>query len=377
MMRLAIIGMGEMGTKYAQMILDNKSLEIELKAFTRIKKHHYEKIKDLLGDEIKIYDTDQMLFEAYDKHEFDIDAVLIVTPHYHHEFSVKEAFKRNLHVLCDKPAGVYLKQGREMLETKPENQVYGFVFQQRVFPIYQELKRIIDSKIYGQMKRVSYIVSDWYRTDAYYKSAPWRATYKTDGGGVLINQCPHSLDMLCYLFGRPDQVHGFCSEGKYHDIEVEDEVTAYLSWDSGLSGIFVTSTGETPGVNRLEISFDKAVITCTKDRIEIVENEHVESYYRQQSLQDYQEPKSHKKVISFEMKHQNAYIDILNNFKNSVINQEHVIASGKEALDSLYLSNAIYLSCYHQKTIRLYDIGSAPSLSFEEEFIAWLNQKSR
>lgn len=378
MIRLAIIGMGEMGSKYASMILNMHEALFDIVATTRIKDVYFNRIQKDLKQTLHIYPTDQALFEAYDQKEFMMDACLIVTPHYRHEYAVSEALKRHIHVLCDKPAGVYLRQGRNMLVHKTDQTVYNFIFQQRTYPIYHTVKSMIDSKKYGEVKRMSYIVTDWYRTDAYYKSAPWRATYQTDGGGTLINQCPHSLDLLCYLFGRPDEVFGMCHEGKYHDIEVEDEVTSYMSWNHGLTGVFIASTGETPGVNRLEISFEKALVTISKDTFEIIENEFCEMVYRKMPLDHQQSPSViyHEKTrVEHDVKQ--GYLDILHNFYHAIVNHEKPIATGLETLDSLYLSNAIYLSSAKKSLIKLYPIGSKESIDFEIEFEAWLASKSR
>ena len=358
MKKIAIIGMGKMGSKYAKMILENKELGYMLVATTRIREKNALKLKDYLND-FKIYDSDIKLFEAYDKKEFECDTVLVATPHYAHKFSVIEAFKRNLDVLCEKPAGVYLKDGREMLSYKNDNK-YGFIFHQRRYPINVFLKNIIETKKYGKIKRINYIVTDWFRTEAYYKSDYWRSTYKTDGGGTLLNQCPHSLDLMCYLFGMPKMVRAFCNEGKYHKIEVEDEATAYLEWKDGITGVFIASTGEIPGINRMEISTDRALIRVYSDNIEIISNSHDDKYYL--SLPD-EGFKQDNIIERFEFNKNDAYYEVLREFNNGVS-----VASGEDSLMSLYLSNAMYLSSWKEKTINFYEINSLEEFNFEKEF---------
>lgn len=372
-MRLAIIGMGMMGFKYAKMVLE-EDLGFELVASTRVKEDKLNLIKDKLPDDFKIYESDKDLFLAYDEGLIDFDCVFVVTPHYAHEYAVKEALKRNIHVLCDKPAGVTLKSGREMLNCMKDSK-YAFVFHQRTYPIYEELYNIISNKKYGEVKRFSYIVTDWYRVNDYYNSASWRAKYKTDGGGTIINQCPHSIDILYHLFKMPDSITAFISNGKYHPIEVEDEATVYLKWNSGLNGIFVASTGELPGINRLEISCDKAVITAYKDYIEIKEIPQSESYYRNMKNDEFIAPDETIKKIEFINDNKKAYKNIITNFYNAIVNNEEVIASGKEALYSLYICNAIYLSSWTNKSINIYDINSKEELNFEEEFINELEKR--
>lgn len=377
MIKLAVIGMGDMGSKYAGWILQDSSLGFEITAATRIKPKHLSKIERFIPKDFKFYQSDDELFRAFDNKEFEADAVLVVTPHIAHEHPVIEAFKRNLHVLCDKPAGVYLRQGRQMLESCPKGSQYGFIFHQRTYPINRKLKEIVESKIYGNVKRVSYIMSDWYRTETYYKTDPWRAKYKTDGGGTLLNQCPHSIDLLCYLFGMPKKIMGFCHEGKYHSIEVEDEATAYIEWPNNVTGIFVASTGELPGVNRLEISFERAVVTSSGSSITIKENSEKEIFYRNQDVQYLKTPESKISVMDFESDNEKSYKEVLKAFSNAIEGKGSVIATGEEALMSLYFSNAAYLSSSNSSPVNFFPIGSKEELNFEKEFEVWLENKGK
>ena len=365
MKNVAIIGMGKMGSKYAKMILNDKSIGLKLVASTRIREKNLDNVKDYI-DTFKIYDSDEDLFKGYDNKEFECDAIIVATPHIKHKYAVIEGFKRNLAVLCEKPAGVYLKDGRIMLEAKGNND-YGFIFHQRTYPINVFLYDIIKNNKYGNVKRINYIVTDWFRTDAYYKSDYWRSTYKTDGGGTLLNQCPHSIDLLCHLFGMPKTVMAFCNEGKYHDIEVEDEVTSYLEWDNGITGVFIASTGEIPGINRMEISTNRALITVYKDKIEIKYNDNDDKYYL--SLPD-ESFKQDNKIEVYEFTKNDAYRVVLEKFARG-----EMVASGKDSLMSLYLSNAMYLSSWKKKVINIYEIGSNEELDFEFEFECEMNKR--
>ena len=358
MKKIAIIGMGKMGSKYAKMILENQELGYILVASTRINNENGEKLKQYLGT-FKVYDNDSDLFRGYDNGEFECDSILVATPHYNHKYAVIEGFKRNLDVLCEKPAGVYLRDGREMLEYRKDNK-YGFVFHQRRYPINVFLYNIIKSNKYGKIKRINYIVTDWFRTEAYYKSNHWRSTYKTDGGGTLLNQCPHSLDLLCHFFGMPNKVIAFCNEGKYHKIEVEDDVTAYLEWDDGVTGVFIASTGEIPGINRMEISTDRAIITVYPNHIEIVSNNNDDKYYLELPNENFEEDNN---IEKFDFEKNDAYYEILKSFSDGII-----AASGEDSLMSLYLSNAMYLSSWKKKIVHFHEIGSKEELEFEAEF---------
>lgn len=377
MIRLGIVGVGDMGSKYAEKIFTHDELGFKITACTRVKGKNLERIKQYMTDDIKIYDTDDSFFEGFDNKEFEIDAVLIVTPHYSHKKVAKAAFRRGLHVLCDKPAGVYLRQGREMIEAKPLNKQYGLMFHKRLYPINLELKKMIDSGVYGKVRRVSYIVTDNFRTQSYYKSAPWRSTWATDGGGTLLNQCSHNLDLICWLFGQPEKVTGFCSEGKYHKIEVEDEATVYMEWKDGLTGVFVASTGENPGINRLEISFDRAIVTCSPSCIRIEENPESAETYRKMAQDEYKAPLATIKEIPFQVPPPDTYLEVFKAFAQSITKLTPQTANGKEALMSLYVSNAAYLSSAKKETITLHEIGSDSELKFEEEFEEWLAKKSK
>lgn len=365
MKNVAIIGMGKMGSKYAKMIKNDESIGLNLVASTRVRGKNLENVKDFI-DSIKVYNSDKELFEAFDNGEFKCDAIIVATPHYYHKYSVIEGFKRGLDVLCEKPAGVYLKDGREMLEANNGN-LYGFIFHQRTYPINVFLKDIIDSNKYGKVKRINYIVTDWFRTDAYYKSDYWRSTYKTDGGGTLLNQCPHSIDLICYIFGMPKKVMAFCHEGKYHNIEVEDDVTSYLEWDNGVTGVFIASTGEIPGVNRMEITTDRALITVYKDKIEIVSNDKDDKYYLAMPDESF---KQESKLEVFNFEKNDAYKVVLERFAKG-----NLVAKGSDSLMSLYLSNAMYLSSWKNKVINIYDIGSKEELDFEFEFECEMNKR--
>lgn len=362
MLNVAIIGMGQMGTRYAEIIFKNKDLDINITAITRIKEKSYELLKDYLND-VKIYNSDKDLFLGFDNNEFKIDAVIIATPHLAHEYATLEAFKRNLHVLCDKPAAILLKNARLMYENKPDSIKYAYVFHHRTYEIYKYLKNVLESKKYGNIKRVSFVVTDWYRRNEYYKSSSWRATYKTDGGGLLVNQCPHSLDTIYNLFGLPKMIRAFISEGKYHNIEVDDDITSYMEYDNNMTLTFISSTGETPSINRMEIVLDKALITAYKDYIEIRENEFIEEEYRNNSNLLIKE---NKEIINFNKNE--AYYDIILNFKNAILYDEKIIADGYDSLMSLYIANSLYYSSWKDISVELYPIGSDKEIEFENEY---------
>lgn len=373
-MRIGIIGMGNMGSKYAEFIAKGQVKGMELAAITRVSDERWNNIKDYVSSQLMRFNSGDDMYMAIDNGELKLDAIIIATPHYSHEDMAIKAFERGLNVLCDKPAGVYSRQARNMFDAyneakKKDNSLkYGYVFHQRTFPIYRKIKEIADSKQYGNIKRVNWVVTDWYRPEAYYSVVNWRGTWKYDGGGTLLNQCPHNLDLLSWICGEPESVLGICKEGKYHSIEVEDDVTIYMEWKNGASGVFIASTGEAPGVNRLEISFDNALLVCDKGQLKVCGLDKPEVEYRS-GTDLFGKPKGIWKDIEVEPS-ERAYEKILEGFASG----EYIIG-GDEAFNSLYLSNAVYLSSWEDRKVRIPEMGSDYEKEFEKRFEEGLQAK--
>lgn len=360
--RIGIIGMGSMGCKYAEMILKGLAPGLELAAVTRINKNDAERLSQLLPESVPVFYDEAGLLN-YEK----IDAVLIATPHYAHEKHAIMALQKGLHVLCDKPMGVYTKQARNMIEeASRHNLVFSMMFNQRTNPVFVKIKEIVTSGRYGALKRVSWTITDWYRPESYYKSSAWRATWEKDGGGVLLNQCPHNLDLLQWMCGMPTKITAFCHEGKYHDIEVEDEVTAYMEFANGATGVFMASTGEGAGTNRLEIVMDNARLLCENDSLRLFVLKEDEPTYRRFSQNLY--GKIEGEWENIEVLDENPkHAGILRNFAAAILEKEPLIAPGEEGMGSLMLSNAMYLSSWKGKTVEL--------PVNEEEFVVELQKK--
>ena len=201
----------------------------------------------------------------------DVDAVIVAVPHYSHpELSIR-ALKKGLTVICEKPAGVYTKQVKEMNEVAAKSgKLFTMMYNQRTNPLYIKMHELIKNGEIGEIRRVNWIITNWFRTQFYYDSGTWRATWAGEGGGVLMNQCPHQLDLLQWICGMmPVKMRAFCHFGKWHDIEVEDDVTAYMEFENGATGTFVTCTADTPGTNRFEILGSKGKIVCEKDELTV------------------------------------------------------------------------------------------------------------
>jgi len=239
--KIGIIGIGNMGSSHAKSIVKDRVKNAKLTAVCDIDSARIKWAKNNLDSEIEYFTNPQRFYQ-----EADIEAVLIATPHYDHPPLAVKAFKNDLHVLIEKPAGVYTKAVREMNEAAQKtDKVFGIMYNQRTRAIYQKLKELIDSGELGEIKRTNWII-DWYRPQSYYNNGGWRATWEGEGGGVLLNQDPHQLDLWQWICGMPKKVRAFAENGKYHNIEVEDDVTAYVEYENGATGVFVTSTGIAP-----------------------------------------------------------------------------------------------------------------------------------
>lgn len=360
--RLGIIGIGNMGSNHCNCIMGGEVEDMVLTAVADLKEHRRKWAKESLPESVGIFENAEALLDSG-----LVDAVIVATPHYDHPRIVMEAMKRGIHVMCEKPAGVYTKQVREMNEEAAKHDVvFGLMFNQRTNHIYRKMKELVAGGTYGQIKRVNWIITDWYRAQIYYDSGDWRATWDGEGGGVLLNQCPHNLDLLQWICGMPSRVQAFCHEGKWHDIEVEDDVTAYLEFPNGATGVFVTSTGDAPGTNRFEIDLDRAKIVCENGKIAVYEMEVSERDFCFSTKNGFGTPAG--KWITVETDGENPqHAGVLRSFAGAVLRGEKLVAEGAEGINGLTLSNAMHLSSWLNKPVEI---------PFDEEmFLQELNKK--
>ncbi len=379
--RTAVIGVGNMGSGYAKLIADGEIPGMELAAVTRVREPYRGKIRGALDAGLPVYESADALFEAVDRGELSLDAAVIATPHYAHEEQTLKALFHGFHVLCDKPAGVYSRQARQMEEAwrrAEGNPVYAMVFHQRTNPVYRRMKELTESGKYGRIKRVNWVVTDWYRPDCYYNSVTWRGTWGKDGGGTLLNQCPHNLDLLQWICGMPARVQGFCHEGKYHPIPVEDDVTAYLEWADGATGVFIASTGEAAGVNRLEISLEEALLVCENGSLKVCSVEEElgmkEAEYRRTSQEPFRKLRGSWRTEECG-REDSPYREVMRGFADAIRGEGEPVAWGTEGRSSLSLSNAIYLSSWQGRMVELPMPDSKDELLFEREFERLLRER--
>ena len=261
--RIGIIGLGGMGSSHATYLSQGQIAGAELAAVSDIDPARLAGVQDKYGAGVQAFAEADALFAAQ-----CVDAVIVATPHYFHPPLVIAALENGLHAMSEKPAGVYTRQVREMNEAAiKSDRVFGMMFNQRARGEHQKLKSLVESGELGPIRRTIYIINSWFRAQSYYDSGGWRATWAGEGGGVLANQCPHNLDLWQWICGMPQRVRSFCRFGQYHDIEVEDDVTAYVEYENGATGVFITSTGEAPGTNRLEISADRGKVVLEGGKI--------------------------------------------------------------------------------------------------------------
>jgi predicted dehydrogenase len=260
---------------------------------------------------------------------------------------------QGLHVLVEKPISVHKADCERLIaKARSRKQVFAAMFQLRTDPKFKKLKRLLDGKELGKITRISWIITDWFRTEAYYSSGGWRATWRGEGGGVLLNQCPHNIDLLIWLCGMPARVRGFCQLGRYHNIEVEDQVTAYLEWPDGATGIFVTSTGESPGSNRFEIVGEMGKVVLENNKIAFTRNEVSMLDFSKSSKAGFARPEVWNVDIPYENTGPQHQV-IVQNFVDAILDGAPLIAPGAEGMQSVEFANAVLYSSLENKTIEL------------------------
>ncbi len=283
-----------------------------------------------------------------------VDAVIIATPHYQHTTLGIAALKAGLHVMVEKPISAHKADAERLIAAhkKKSKLVFAGMFQLRAEPRYLKIQQLIQSGELGPIVRMSWIMTDWFRTEAYYASGGWRATWKGEGGGVLLNQCLHNLDVMQWLLGMPARVRGFCQLGRFHNIEVEDQVSAYLEYDDGATGTFVSSTGEAPGTNRFEIVGTRGRLVLERDKLAFTRNEADMIQFSKSAKLGFAKPEVWNVEIPFENT-PDAHATLMQNFVNAILDGELLIAPGAEGIHSVELANVMLYSSLIGQTVEL------------------------
>jgi len=349
--RIGIIGMGNMGKYHADYLLKGEVAGAQLSAVCSTSPQKLEAYKDraeIFSDGVEMIKSGS------------IDAVLIATPHYQHTSLGICAFEQGVHVMVEKPISAHKADGERLIEAsnKHPDIVFGAMFQLRTEPRYLKIKKLIDDGDLGEIVRINWIITDWYRTEAYYASGGWRATWKGEGGGVLLNQCLHQLDALQWLVGMPSKVRSFAQLGRFHDIEVEDNVTAYLEYPNGATGVFISSTGEAPGSNRFEIAGTRGKLVLENDQIQFTRNENCMIEHSKTSKIGFSKPEVWNVNIPFD----NATLPhaiLMRNFVNAIREGEELVAPGTDGLNSVELANVLLYSSLVDQSVEIPMDGAA------------------
>ena len=342
--RLGIIGLGNIGQHHAGYLSAGKVSRAELVAVSDAVAGKLERYKPLKT----FVDGEELIRSGL------VDAVIIATPHYQHTTLGIAALRQGLHVMVEKPISAHKADAERLLTAHQQNPrlVFGGMFQLRAEPRYLKIRKLLQDGDLGRFVRMSWIMTDWFRTEAYYASGGWRATWKGEGGGVLLNQCLHNLDVLQWLLGMPARVRGFCQLGRFHDIEVEDNVTAYLEFTGGATGTFVSSTGEAPGANRFEIVGTRGKLVLENERLSFTRNESDALEFSKTARLGFAKPEVWNVHIPFENA-TNGHAILMQNFVNAILDGEPLLAPGAEGIHSVELANAILYSSLLGQTLEL------------------------
>ncbi|MCK5156978.1 MAG: Gfo/Idh/MocA family oxidoreductase [Spirochaetales bacterium] len=348
--RIAVIGIGSMGMDHLRSIA--KTANTELAAICDLDREK----ADRLAEEYAVkafYDHKNLLEWG------EFDGILIATPHYNHTVIAIDAFEKGFHVLTEKPVGVHANDIKKMTsaweraKSKNPKIVFAAMFQMRTQGHWKKIKDLIDSGELGKLVRTTWIITDWFRTQSYYDNGDWRATWKGEGGGVLLNQCPHQLDLYQWFVGVPDKITGYASIGKYHTIEVEDEVTGFFQYNNGMVGHFITSTGESPGTNRLEIVGEMGKIIFENDTLTFFRNRKSMLDQLKEAAGGFEHCENWKIDIPYQTNDDSAHRVVIENFANAILHGDDLVAQASEGINSVAIGNAIMLSHFEGETVNM------------------------
>jgi len=351
--RFGIVGCGNIGRTHAANLMENKVENGTLSAVCDINPDKLDAFRQRYGDKIKYYATADEMFGSG-----ECDVVMICVPHYDHPGLAIKAMDYNLNCIVEKPAGVYTLQVKEMLD-RAENydKVVGIMFNQRTNPAFIKMREMIQNGKIGEIKRTNWIITNWYRSQYYYDSGDWRATWVGEGGGVLYNQAPHQLDLFQWIVGMmPSKVHAFCHFGKWHDIEVEDDVTCYCEYPNGATGVFITCTADAPGTNRFEVTGTKGTLIFEDNKLFFKELEDDERIHCYKTTQGFNGPTCKPTVeVKLDIVEGKPlqHAGICSNVANTILGLEELYAPASDGLCGVQLANAMLLSSWLGKAVEI------------------------
>lgn len=341
--RIGIIGVGAMGGHHARTIASGLIENLTLTALCDGDASRLEPFSTIAH----FKDSDALIESGL------VDAVLIATPHYSHTTIGIRALNAGLHVLVEKPISVHKADAEKLAAAhlRP-GQKFGAMFNQRTDPCFQKVRSLVQGKDLGEIRRIQWTITDWFRSQAYYDSGGWRATWAGEGGGVLLNQAVHNIDLFQWIFGMPQSVRALCRIARYHEIEVEDEVTAIFEYPNETTAVFITSTGEAPGVNRLEVAGERGLLCLENGSLRFIRNEIETSKYSRSTEEGYEKPHSWKIEIPIGSRGEQ-HNGILRNFGEAILHDAPLIAPAEEGIASVELINAMLLASFRDKRVQL------------------------
>ena len=346
--RFGVVGIGNMGSSHVGSLGIAK--DCKLTAVCDCKPSAFDRIAPEVWEKIKCYSDAAELCR-----DPEVDVVLVAVPHYFHVDIAIDAMRNGKHVLVEKPIAVHKAEAERLLAeaAKYPDLVKALMFNQRTLPAHIKVKEMIDKGELGQLRRVCWTITNWYRTQYYYDSGDWRASWRGEGGGVLTNQCPHQLDLFQWFFGMPSMVRASAKLGKYHDIEVEDEVNAYMEFANGMTANFIASTGEAPGVNRLEITGERGLLILEHGKINFKRNEEEMTDYSRRSPKGFAAPPCWDCAIPLPEAGVVAHRAIIENVAAAVLGKAELIAPLEEGIFGLELGNAMLYSGLNDVTVKM------------------------
>ncbi len=341
--KIGIVGVGNIGSAHLSCIKNGEVNGLSVTAVCDINSDKLALVKALHPDVALFEDYEEMLKRA------DIDAVLIATPHPHHCDMGISALKADKHILLEKPVDITVSKAKKLNAlAKEKDKVFAIMFNQRTNSLFAKAKEIVSNGELGELKRSVWLITNWYRTQSYYDSGSWRATWKGEGGGVLLNQAPHNLDLWQWICGMPISVTAYCNVAKFHSVEVEDEAYLYTVYENGATGAFITSTGDYPGTNRLEISGTRGKIVIEDGVLKHWKLKRDEREVRETSSESFCSIES--EYFEYSSISETAHRGILQNFTNAILYGEKLLSPGTEGINELTVSNAAYLSSWKGNT---------------------------
>ncbi|MGI6438091.1 MAG: Gfo/Idh/MocA family protein [Sphaerochaeta sp.] len=339
--RIGIIGFGKMGTQHAKALMQGKVPNAELSSIADIDGERIKVAKELFGERVACFNSATELIQSR-----LCDAIIPTVPHYYHPCYAIEAFEAGLHVLCEKPAGVYATQVEAMnAAASKSGKVFGMMFNQRTNPLYIRARQMVQAGELGRLIHAHWIITSWFRSQSYYDKSPWRATWAGEGGGVLLNQNPHNLDLWQWICGFPTKVKATMSFGKHRAIETEDDVFALFEFPNGMTGVYVTTIADSPGTNRLEISGTRGKLVIENNRLTFHALDQDSDEFNAQFDGEIGQPKCQVVDIPVEGNY-SSHCGIIENFCSAILDGTPLLAPGEEGIASLLISNAMHLSAW-------------------------------